>query len=440
MDSRSRNVIVASFNCRSIKRSINRVRLLCKSADIILLQETWLLPHDLNFVHEIDKDFECFAKSAVDTSVGILRGRPYGGLAILWRKSLLNNVSIVDITNDRLAAIKVCLSDRKFLVLNVYMPNDTTDKKNIPEFTDCLANMCAIVDDSELECAYLLGDYNAKPGKPFWEEMMLFCDDHDLLCADLDLLGLNSGTFTCQSDAHGTTGWLDHCLVTKAARDTIVSVKVDYDTCWSDHLPLIVECDIQVVINKCAVIDDSNRHNNMKSITWGNRNNNQIDMYRKYCSENFAELKYSSHCSNCDNFNCIEHLYRVDEFYDKIILVLQNASITSSVCDRAVQKKGRQVPGWNYHVGEVHRAARYHYKCWLLGGKPTTGDLYENMRTSRNNFKNKLKWCQNNEDKIKMNILAVHRANKNFTKFWSATKKSNYKTKAPTNVESPKTS
>ncbi|KAG7310923.1 hypothetical protein JYU34_003762 [Plutella xylostella] len=45
-------------------------------------KETWLLPHDLNFVNEIDNDFACLSTSSVDTGAGVLRGRPYGGLAL----------------------------------------------------------------------------------------------------------------------------------------------------------------------------------------------------------------------------------------------------------------------------------------------------------------------------------------------------------------------
>ncbi|KOB62775.1 reverse transcriptase, partial [Operophtera brumata] len=58
--------------------------------------ETWLQPHDLNFVHQINSEFGCIAKSSIDTSVGILRGRPYGGLAIMWNKAKFPNVSPVE--------------------------------------------------------------------------------------------------------------------------------------------------------------------------------------------------------------------------------------------------------------------------------------------------------------------------------------------------------
>lgn len=72
-----------TFNCKSLKRSIESVRHLCKTADIVALQETWLLPHDLSVLGNIHDEFEYTGKSAVDTSAGILTGRPYGGVAVL---------------------------------------------------------------------------------------------------------------------------------------------------------------------------------------------------------------------------------------------------------------------------------------------------------------------------------------------------------------------
>ncbi|KAF9810794.1 hypothetical protein SFRURICE_014392 [Spodoptera frugiperda] len=70
-------------------------------SDIVALQETWLLPHDISFLSEIDPDFGCTGTSAVDTTAGMLRGRPFGGTALLWRKSVFDNVSIVQCDNPR---------------------------------------------------------------------------------------------------------------------------------------------------------------------------------------------------------------------------------------------------------------------------------------------------------------------------------------------------
>ena len=83
---------ISSFNCRSIKSSIESVRNLCLSHDVVLLQEHWLTTDELHILSNIHNDFYAFGVSAIDTENVITAGRPYGGVAILWRKSLGNSI------------------------------------------------------------------------------------------------------------------------------------------------------------------------------------------------------------------------------------------------------------------------------------------------------------------------------------------------------------
>lgn len=39
----------ATFNCKNVKRSVDRIRELCQTCDLIALQETWLQPEELPF-------------------------------------------------------------------------------------------------------------------------------------------------------------------------------------------------------------------------------------------------------------------------------------------------------------------------------------------------------------------------------------------------------
>ncbi|CAK1596041.1 unnamed protein product [Parnassius mnemosyne] len=113
-DARDNTTIkLISFNCKSFKRSADFVKSLSERADITALQETWLLPHEIPDLKKQKKDFCFFGKSAVDTSKGILRGRPYGGVGLLWRNNVFDSVSVVPCMSERIIAIKVCVSDRQ---------------------------------------------------------------------------------------------------------------------------------------------------------------------------------------------------------------------------------------------------------------------------------------------------------------------------------------
>ena len=68
----------------------------------------------------------------MDSGSGMLRGRPFGGLAILWRKSL-GPLCTVTLTDDsRLMQIDVKINSQIITLLNLYLPYD--NGTNLDEF------------------------------------------------------------------------------------------------------------------------------------------------------------------------------------------------------------------------------------------------------------------------------------------------------------------
>ena len=53
--------------------------------DIVLLQEHWLYPGSLNLLANIDNNYECNAVFFTSDRDIVSSGRPYGGLAALWK-------------------------------------------------------------------------------------------------------------------------------------------------------------------------------------------------------------------------------------------------------------------------------------------------------------------------------------------------------------------
>ena len=49
---------------------------MCAKCDILLRQEHWLLPNELDFLNNIHPDFLAFGQSSVDISDRVLIGRP----------------------------------------------------------------------------------------------------------------------------------------------------------------------------------------------------------------------------------------------------------------------------------------------------------------------------------------------------------------------------
>jgi hypothetical protein len=93
------NVKICSFNLHGFNTGLSYIaRMLCKSYDIIILQEHWLLKDTLTNLNLIGSDFAYVEVSSMSrkASLGLISGRPLGGVAILWRKSPTNYVTLCE--------------------------------------------------------------------------------------------------------------------------------------------------------------------------------------------------------------------------------------------------------------------------------------------------------------------------------------------------------
>ncbi|KAJ2937404.1 hypothetical protein O0L34_g19090 [Tuta absoluta] len=291
-----------SFNCKSLKRSMECIKTLSQRADVLCLQETWLFSHDIPLLGCISDDFGYTGTSAMDTSAGPVRGRPYGGVAILWRKSVFRSVSLIKCESARLVAIKAEVNDNhSIVIMSVYMPVNHVD--NLAEFTSCLGEMYAVIENSNVQSVFVLGDYNAHPYELFGTELLDFCSEQQLVCADVEKLGINSDSYTFISEAHGTRSWLDHLVVSQAAWKSIENVTIHNDIFWSDHFPIELECNLNVLKLKMTY---SNKLCN--KILWGVRDKEQIDMYYNYCNEKLRDVDFPAELSDCCDRLCNNHV------------------------------------------------------------------------------------------------------------------------------------
>lgn len=101
----------------------------------------------------------------MDARMGMRRGRPHGGTALLWRHSIFSHVTVIECNNPRVCAIKIVLNMKVLVVMCIYMPTD--EAVNLVECTDLFSSVSAIVDSCNIDYVYMLGDYNAHPYKPF---------------------------------------------------------------------------------------------------------------------------------------------------------------------------------------------------------------------------------------------------------------------------------
>ena len=100
-----------------------------------------------------------YGTSSIDPSNNILVGRPFGGVAVLWRNTLAPFVKPISFDDDQIVGLEEHFGDTKVLFLCVYLPYDT--KRNFDEDVFYLAKLKSIVEDYESPHVCTLGDFNA---------------------------------------------------------------------------------------------------------------------------------------------------------------------------------------------------------------------------------------------------------------------------------------
>jgi len=175
------SVKFGSYNCRGynqIKQSY--ISKLLTKCDFLLLQEHWLSDGQLTLLGNISSGVLHTGISGFDTA-DVLRGRPYGGCAILWHAKLLASVVPIDTNSSRICAARVVTDNWKLLLINVYMPFEDNDEK-----TDEFVYTLSLIEDiigKNADCHVVLGgDFNVDFTRNWTHTVLLnsFCDSNGL--------------------------------------------------------------------------------------------------------------------------------------------------------------------------------------------------------------------------------------------------------------------
>ena len=402
---------IVSFNCSGVKRNLGFIQMLCMRSDIVLLQETWLMPHELGLFDSIDGDFCSFSQSSVDDS-SLLVGRPYGGLSILWRRNLAQSSQIVGYDDDRMLALKLSCSFGEIMIMNVYLPYFS--RANYDEYITYLGKLTSVVNEDDLSNIIIMGDFNADPKSSFYRELDEMCKSECMYVCDVESLPMDS--FTHVNNNALTKSWLDHCVIPLHFKDIVQSIEIDSDFSCSDHAPLTLKLN-----PRNFSLFHKNNFDNDSTIAWEFENSFKRNLFFNILNEGISNVDLSciddSHiCHNVCHKTIIENNW--NELIDAI------SDTGSSVFTQ--RKYGfRVVPGWNTHVKQLYTASRDAFKLWRDGGSPKEGVLAQFMRSTRAEFKYALRGCHTHENNLRAEALANKLAMNKNVDFWKEIKKLN---------------
>ena len=148
-----------SFNCRGWNNGKLTLKNYIDSLDLCFVQEHWLLYDNLNLVREISPDFLCVGVSSL-SSDSLLRGRPYGGCSILYRKSLSLSVTPLHSCSNCFCGLKICDSSGvSYLLICVYMPSDC-GIASYSEYLNTLGELDGFIFSHSCDVNIVVGDFN----------------------------------------------------------------------------------------------------------------------------------------------------------------------------------------------------------------------------------------------------------------------------------------
>ena len=409
---------VCSFNCKNIKTSVTELNDLCTNHDFVLLQETWLSRPELPMLSQINSSFTGYGLSSMDEESQILSGRPFGGIAILWRKGFNAYCSIKLYDCDRIIGIEFAYDSFKALFLCVYLPYDCAE--NFDDYMFYLSQLLQIIEDFSSPYVYICGDFNANvlSHSRFGDELRRLCSD-TLLCLS-DTLLLPSDTFTFISSSHDTVSWLDHVLSTTSGHSLFTNISVKSDFITSDHLPLCFSISIDNM-HVPIIPADSTSRDSLISYNWYGASDVNLSNYNSCTRAELAKIKLPFDALQCENVDCTSHRKDIDLFYYNIINTLINC--TKRCIPVLKLHENNYIAGWNEHVSYYYNISRIEFKWWVSNNRPRQGSIYHAMRSSRARFKYALRQCKLDERLIVSEKLADHMKNHEINDFWKDIRK-----------------
>ena len=242
---------MCSFNVHGYNNGLSMIENLCDTHDIIFIQEHWLQESELYKINNINTDFNCFSISSMSKklSSGILTGRPFGGVSIMFKKSLSSLIKILDYDHDMGKFISLNLQTNvgDLILTRVYLPCVKFSRDYIIDASVIIAHIENMLIAYPSAHHLIAGDYNFEcaVGNPGFNLFEPIISAYNLVCCDFINVSKLNYTYVHESlDQHS---WLDHVFITKGIEQYLICFNIiDNGANCSDHLPISCSLSIQV--------------------------------------------------------------------------------------------------------------------------------------------------------------------------------------------------
>lgn len=400
---------LVSYNCRGWNSGHTAVFDLLQSNDICFIQEHWLFEEQLNLLN-IHNDFLSSSVSGMESHT-LLHGRPFGGCAILYRKSLIPHVARLSSCSKRFCS--VLLTDHRgstTLLICVYLPFCDGSAESSNQFLITLGELEGFIARHECDHLLIAGDFNTdfNRNNVNLRHLQSFMSDLNLVSADLS--HQSSIQFTYLRDDGAASSWPDHYLCDLSLAGHLSHFRrFDFGSNLSDHSPLL--CSLRADLSAPCPSSPTSPTPSVR-IAWHAVTPDLAASYCSLLSSNLPPLPDS--VRDCCEPSCTQHHAFLDGFCEQLSRCLYDSALASF----PLVKQSSSVPGWNNGARLLKEKANFWHAVWCKAGSPSVGVLHQIKRSAKSRYKYEVRRLKRREQYIRREKMAAALASSNSKNFW----------------------
>ena len=408
---------VVSYNLHGFNQgSVGIKELMCKiQPDIIMTQEHWLTPDNLWKMNTLSDNYFVFGSSAMCASLaaGPLRGRPFGGTAILVNKKHISYAENI-MSHDRFTVVKI----NNVLLITVYLPCVNTSQRDIL-YTDLLCELQGVIE-SYPTCDYLIGgDFNTDldAADRFSLVVNEFINYNNLCRCDQIIHVADRNTYV--NETTKVYSAIDYILSSNSINVVAFNI-IDLDINLSDHCPVMTVCKHDVSsVSQSAASYQSHDSKPAKTVylRWDHA---PLNLYYEHTRVLLQPI--------LDNLDILQSSLSIltestiinvlDSVYENVVLALcQSANLFVPKHTKDFYKFW-----WSQELDLLKSNAIASCTEWKNAGKPRGGNIYLQYRHDKLLYKKRLREEQRTETICYSNDLHEALLRKSGQDFWKTWK------------------
>lgn len=412
-------VKICSYNMHGFKNGLPMARELCKTHDLILLQEHWLLKNNLDKLDSIDRDFMSFNLSSMNakSASGIMIGRPFGGVGILWRKNLANCIEILegDENDGKFLSIMLHSGTYDIVITCVYFPCLSALNEYTISSSAIISHIDSMLTNYPTAKHIIAGDFNFECtnniGFNLFSEVV---KDYGLYaCDELHVNKVLGHTYRHETLNHFS--WIDHFFISNDLRKSVRGCEIiDSGANLSDHHPISLVLEILPLAGKPRGCDPPKRQYKER---W-----DKADLSAYYSKggillQSIATPTSLLHCkAGC---RCTDSRTCINNYYNSIVKALKTAAVG---CVPKIPINSLK-PFWNADLDKLKETSIDMHKLWRQVGSPKHGIINSARITAKLDYKSAIKKAaqdfeQNNASELNKHL--IDKDSKSFWKCWNA--------------------